>query len=115
MSEAAVSRLSIFAWRMLAIIASLAPGEMAVATSGDYEQFFEQDGERYCHLLDPRTGDVLAMGSAPTLDPEDSSTWVGDAPRVGAALRRGVRVPRLAWPCPSPPASRGVRARVPRR
>jgi thiamine biosynthesis lipoprotein len=28
----------------------------ALATSGDYERFMEIDGERYCHLLDPRTG-----------------------------------------------------------
>lgn len=38
------------------LLVALEPGELAVATSGDYEQFFEQDGERYCHLLDPRTG-----------------------------------------------------------
>jgi thiamine biosynthesis lipoprotein len=28
----------------------------AVATSGDYEQFVDADGERYGHILDPRTG-----------------------------------------------------------
>ena len=28
----------------------------AMATSGDYESFFMQDGRRYCHILDPRTG-----------------------------------------------------------
>ncbi|MBQ35061.1 MAG: FAD:protein FMN transferase [Candidatus Latescibacteria bacterium] len=31
-------------------------GLAALATSGDYEQTFESDGQRYHHLLDPETG-----------------------------------------------------------
>ncbi len=42
-------------------IASLAVASGAMATSGDYERFFERDGQRYCHLLDPRTGWPVAF------------------------------------------------------
>jgi len=34
---------------------SLEDGE-AIGTSGDYQRFFEVDGQRYAHLLDPRSG-----------------------------------------------------------
>ncbi|WP_233152865.1 FAD:protein FMN transferase [Motiliproteus sp. MSK22-1] len=27
-----------------------------IATSGDYERYFEKEGQRYCHLLNPLTG-----------------------------------------------------------
>jgi thiamine biosynthesis lipoprotein len=37
-------------------IASVALEAGALATSGDYERFFEHAGRRYCHVLDPRSG-----------------------------------------------------------
>ena len=38
------------------IVAEIALPNGALATSGDYECFIEVDGQRYCHILDPRTG-----------------------------------------------------------
>lgn len=37
---------------------------LAVATSGDYRRFFDHDGRRYAHSIDPRTGWPIANGVA---------------------------------------------------
>ena len=45
-------------------------GDDAMATSGDYRNYFEADGVRYSHMIDPRTGRPIAhrLASVTVLD-----------------------------------------------
>lgn len=38
------------------VIATLPMSQGGLATSGDYERYFELEGQRYCHVLHPQTG-----------------------------------------------------------
>lgn len=53
----------------------LRPGE-AIGTSGDYQRYFELDGKRYCHLIDPKSG-------RPATGTQSLSILIPPGPRAG--------------------------------
>lgn len=75
-------------------VASIALARGAIASSGDYERFFEAGGRRYCHILNARTGwpsegpagvsviaeECLLAGAATTIamlkGPADGPAWL---------------------------------------
>jgi thiamine biosynthesis lipoprotein len=46
-----------------------------LATSGDYRNYYEQDGRRFSHLIDPRTAAPVAHGLASVSVIHPSATW----------------------------------------
>ncbi|MDR2240159.1 MAG: FAD:protein FMN transferase [Zoogloeaceae bacterium] len=68
--------------RAAAPLATLAlrDGE-AIGTSGDYQRYFELDGRRYCHLLDPRSGRPAEGAQAVTvlIPPRSGAGALSDA------------------------------------
>ena len=48
----------------------------AIGTSGDYQRYFELDGKRYCHLLDPRSG-------APVMHTQSLTVLITPRPAAG--------------------------------
>ena len=57
-----------------AVVAVLPLEDCSISTSGDYERFFERDGVRCHHLLDPRTGRSPAGVRSVTVIADDGLT-----------------------------------------
>jgi FAD:protein FMN transferase len=57
-----------------AVVAVLPLQDVSISTSGDYERFFERDGVRCHHLLDPRTGRSPSSVRSVTIIADDGLT-----------------------------------------
>jgi thiamine biosynthesis lipoprotein len=57
-----------------AVIAMLPLEDAALSTSGDYERFFESDGVRFHHVIDPRTGKSPSHVRSVTVVAQDGLT-----------------------------------------
>jgi thiamine biosynthesis lipoprotein len=76
-----------------AFIACLELEDVAVATSGDYERFFMHCGQRYHHILDPRTGMPGCTSTSVTVIARNAC--LGDALATGLFLvghERGLEI-----------------------
>ena len=77
--------------------------DLSLATSGDYRNFFEADGVRYSHTIDPRTGYPIPQRVASVTVAHPEALWA-DAwatamnvlgPEAGLALAKRQKLPAL--------------------
>jgi FAD:protein FMN transferase len=59
------------------VIATLDLSDKALSTSGDYIRYFEKDGVRYHHLIDPRTGYPSKQCGSTTIIADNNTTTDG--------------------------------------
>ena len=75
------------------VVAVLPLVDVAISTSGDYERFFECDGVRFHHVLDPRTGKSPDSVHSVTILAEDGLTTEALSKTVFVlGLEKGLRL-----------------------
>lgn len=75
------------------VVAVLPLQDTSISTSGDYERFFERDGVRHHHLIDPKTGRSAAAVRSVTILAADGLTSEGLSKCVFVmGLERGMRL-----------------------
>lgn len=75
---------------------------MSMATSGDYHDYYERDGQRFTHIIDPRSGYPVSHRLASVTVLHRSNTWadayatglmvLGTEQGMAAARRLGLKV-----------------------
>ncbi|WP_290611337.1 FAD:protein FMN transferase [Arsukibacterium sp. UBA3155] len=73
------------------IVAQLPLSDSAISTSGDYERFFIEDGVRYHHILDPKSGQSPSgLMSVTVLGPDSTRTDAMSTTLFVMGLERGM-------------------------
>ncbi len=74
------------------VIATVELSDKALSTSGDYIKYFEKDGVRYHHLLDPKTGYPSRQCGSVTIVANDNTTSDGFAKLFILGPEKGLAV-----------------------
>jgi thiamine biosynthesis lipoprotein len=77
---------------------SVSLANSAIATSGDLERFYEYEGVRYSHIIDPRTGYGIRERRAVTVIAPDASIADAIASAVSVLGEDGLEHVRAAYP-----------------
>ncbi len=74
-------------------VTRLALADEALSTSGDYERFFEEDGVRYHHILDPKSGRPAGgIRSVTVIGPDATLTDALSTSLFVLGMQKGLRV-----------------------